>query len=180
MRVSRSVIVSLPLMTMESYTQHRAHREAVHREAQHWEAVHREAQRIASLSAVKLFRSRTQRGGMKLHRSLQLAMVMRSARELMVTSVQLPQTKAAPPPVAEARENRKRRSCGSALSELVPSKRACLWQETPEPQPQGGAFPGLAQVLQRLLRSVHPRAPAAGCGIAAGMSAVHSRAVEAF
>ncbi|XP_072255565.1 immediate early response gene 2 protein [Pyxicephalus adspersus] len=154
---------------MEDYAQLRAHQEAVHREAQ----------RIASLSAVKLLRTRTQRGGMRLHRSLQLAMVMRSARELMVASVQVPEPKPAPP--VEARESRKRRSCGSGLIELVPSKRACLWQETPEPQPQGGAFPGLAEVLQRLLRSVRPQLPG-GCGAPAvlNMSAMHTRAVEAF
>ncbi|KAM9312488.1 immediate early response gene 2 protein [Gastrophryne carolinensis] len=153
------------------------------------EAVHREAQRIASLSAVKLFRSRTQRGGMRLHRSLQLALVMRSARELMAASApptpQPPAPPSTPPPAIavvapEPRENRKRRSCGSRLPGLVPSKRACLSQETPQPQPQGGAFPGLAEVLQRLLRSVqapHNR----GCrGPAIAMPGLHSRAVEAF
>ncbi|XP_068128269.1 immediate early response gene 2 protein [Hyperolius riggenbachi] len=156
---------------MESYAQLLAHQEAVHREAQ----------RIASLSALKLLRTRTQRGGMRLHRSLQLAMVMRSARELMVTSVQLPEPKPVPPPAAEARESRKRRSCGSRLPELVPSKRACLWQETPQPQPQGGAFPGLAQVLQRLLKTVPSQIPG-GCREPgpASLPGVHSRAVEAF
>ncbi|KAM5172420.1 immediate early response gene 2 protein [Mantella aurantiaca] len=155
-------------MTMDGYAQLLAHQEAVHREAQ----------RIASLSAVKLLRSRTQRGGMRLHRSLQLSMVMRSARELMVTSVPVPEPKPAPP---APRESRKRRSCGSGLTELVPSKRACLWQETPEPQPQGGAFPGLAEVLQKLLRSVQTRRPGR-CGTpgAVGMAAVHGRAMEAF
>lgn len=152
---------------MESYTQLLAHQEAVHREAQ----------RIASLSAVKLLRSRTQRGGMRLHRSLQLAMVMRSARDLMVSSVQLPPE---PRLVPEARESRKRRSCGSGIAELVPSKRACLWQETPEPQEQGGAFPGLAEVLQRVLRSVRSRVPPAGCRGPGAVSSVHVRAVEAF
>lgn len=148
----------------------------------HQEAVHREAQRIASLSAVKLLRSRTQRGGMRLHRSLQLAMVMRSARELMVTSLQVPEPKPVPPPPSvEARESRKRRSCGSGIPELVPSKKACLWQETPEPQPQGGAFPGLAEVLQRVLRNVQSRVPG-GCRgpQVISMAAVHGRAVEAF
>ncbi|XP_077326543.1 immediate early response gene 2 protein [Lithobates pipiens] len=156
---------------MESYAQLLAHQEAVHREAQ----------RIASLSAVKLLRSRTQRGGMRLHRSLQLAMVMRSARDLMVSAVQVPEPRPVPPPGAEPRESRKRRSCGSGITELVPSKRACLWQETPEPQEQGGAFPGLAEVLQRVLRSVRSRVPPAGCHRGPGaLSSVHARAVEAF
>ncbi|XP_053320922.1 immediate early response gene 2 protein [Spea bombifrons] len=145
----------------------------------HQEAVHREAQRIASLSAWKLLRSRSQRGGMRLHRSLQLALVMRSARELLISSA--PEPKAAPPPAAAAaaRESRKRRSCGSQVAELVPYKRACLWQETPQPQLQEGAFPGLAQVLQKLLMSsqVVGRCRALGTGHIPG---VNTRAVEAF
>ncbi|KAM4675013.1 immediate early response gene 2 protein [Discoglossus pictus] len=149
----------------------------------HQEAVHREAQRIASLSAWKLLRSRTQRGGMRLHRSLQLALVMRSARDLMCC-VQAPQPEpVTPPPTAVSipRESRKRRSCGPRMPELVPSKKACLWQETPQPQPQGGAFPGLAEVLQRLLSSVPPPLPG-GCRAlgAAHLPGVHSRQVEAF
>lgn len=150
---------------MESYAQLLAHQEAVHREAQ----------RIASLSAVKLLRSRTQRGGMRLHRSLQLSMVMRSARDLMVSSVPVPKPVSPPP-----RESRKRRSCGSGITELVPSKRACLWQETPEPQEQGGAFPGLAEVLQRVLRTVRSRVPPGGCRGPGAVTPVHNRAVEAF
>ncbi|XP_075061149.1 immediate early response gene 2 protein [Mixophyes fleayi] len=147
----------------------------------HQEAVHCEAQRIASLSAWKLLRSRSQRGGMRLHRSLQLAMVMRSARDLILSYAQVPETKPVPPPTVVARESRKRRSCGTRLPELVPSKRACLWQETPEPQPQGGAFPGLAEVLQRLLGAVPPPLPG-GCRSlgAENIHGVHARPVEAF
>lgn len=151
------------------------------------EAVHREAQRIASLSALKLFRSRCQRGGMRLHRSLQLAMVMKSARELIISSAQVPQTKPVPVaavPMEVARESRKRRSCGSRLPEpVLPSKRACLWQETPHPQPQGGAFPGLAEVLQQLLlRTVPPPPLPGGCRSvgAENIPGVHSRPLEAF
>uniref|UniRef100_A0A8C5N383 Immediate early response 2 n=1 Tax=Leptobrachium leishanense TaxID=445787 RepID=A0A8C5N383_9ANUR len=144
--------------------------------AQSQQAVQREAHRIAALSAWKLLRSRSQRGGMRLHRSLQLSLLMRSARELLLEAP-------APPPAAAApqapRESRKRRGCGPALTELVPTKRPCLWQETPQPQPQGGAFPGLAQGLQTLLR-----APGAGgCrGPARGhiMTGATARTVEAF
>ncbi|XP_069834265.1 immediate early response gene 2 protein [Dendropsophus ebraccatus] len=150
------------------------------------EAVNREAQRIASLSALKLFRTRTQRGGMRLHRSLQLAMVMKSARELIISSAQVPLTKPVPTaaaavPMEVTRESRKRRSCGSRLPEAVlPSKRACLWQEPPHPQPQGGAFPGLAEVLQQLLlRAVPPPLPG-GCRAVGTISGVHARALEAF
>ncbi|XP_073443478.1 immediate early response gene 2 protein [Dendrobates tinctorius] len=149
------------------------------------EAVHREAQRIASLSAVKLFRSRSQRGGMRLHRSLQLAMVMKSARELIISSAQAPPAKpAADVPMEVTRESRKRRSCESRLPEpVLPSKRACLWQETPHPQPQGGAFPGLAEVLQQLLlRTVPPPPLPGGCRSvgAETISGVHGRPLEAF
>ncbi|XP_044138845.1 immediate early response gene 2 protein [Bufo gargarizans] len=148
------------------------------------EAVHREAQRIASLSAMKLFRSRVQRGGMRLHRSLQLALVMKSARELIISSAQAPHTKPLPAtvPMEVTRESRKRRSCGSRLPEAVlPSKRACLWQETPHPQPQGGAFPGLAEVLQQLLLRTVPPLPG-GCRTAGAdnMAGVHARVLEAF
>ncbi|KAM8972828.1 immediate early response gene 2 protein [Pelodytes ibericus] len=147
----------------------------------HQEAVHREAQRIASLSAFKLLRTRSQRGGMRLHRSLQLALVMRSARDLLITPVPLPDPTPILAPAVLPRENRKRRSSGSRMAELVPTKRACLWQETPQPQPQGGAFPGLAEVLQRLLSSSMAPVPtgcrALGTGYIHGMN---TRAVEAF
>ncbi|XP_063787227.1 immediate early response gene 2 protein [Pseudophryne corroboree] len=152
----------------------------------HQEAVHCEAQRIASLSAWKMLRSRTQRGGMRLHRSLQLAMVMRSARDLILSYAQAPEPAPAEPPAAAAvvavvRESRKRRSCGSRLLELVPSKRACLWQETPEPQPQGGAFPGLAEVLQRLLGAAPPPLPGSCRPLGSeSLPGVHARPVEAF
>ncbi|KAJ8001684.1 hypothetical protein DPEC_G00172010 [Dallia pectoralis] len=41
-----------------------------------------EAKRIMAVSISKLYASRTQRGGMRLHRSLLLSVVMRSARDL--------------------------------------------------------------------------------------------------
>ncbi|XP_030637873.1 immediate early response 2b [Chanos chanos] len=41
-----------------------------------------EAKRIMALSITKLYSSRTQRGGLRLHRSLLLSMVMRSARDI--------------------------------------------------------------------------------------------------
>ncbi|NP_001163913.1 immediate early response 2 S homeolog [Xenopus laevis] len=146
----------------------------------HQEAVHREAQRIASLSAMKLLRDRTQRGGMRLHRSLQLAMVLRSAHHLIVSTGLPPEQPQAPAaPAARERESRKRRSDGARTGELVPSKRVCLWQVIPRPQPQGGAFPGMAEILQRLLGSV-PRVQPVRCREALGLPGFHSRTVEAF
>lgn len=41
-----------------------------------------EAKRIMALSISKLYSSRTQRGGLRLHRSLLLSLVMRSARDI--------------------------------------------------------------------------------------------------
>ncbi|XP_075433700.1 immediate early response gene 2 protein [Ascaphus truei] len=151
----------------------------------HQDAIHREAQRIASLSAWKMLHTRTQRGGMRLHRSLQLSLVMRSARDLILSSARIPDPSpaaAAAPAPAPARESRKRRGCGAGLTDLVPSKRARLWQEAPQPQPQGGAFPGLAEVLQRLLGVVPPPLPG-GCRSLGGgtqIQGLNARPVEAF
>merc|ERR1712131_95642 len=44
--------------------------------------VNTEAKRIMAVSISKLYASRSQRGGMRLHRSLLLSMVMRSARDI--------------------------------------------------------------------------------------------------
>ncbi|MGH0172337.1 UNVERIFIED_CONTAM: hypothetical protein FKN15_062401 [Acipenser sinensis] len=49
-------------------------------------ALNAEAKRIMALSLGKLYSSRMQRGGMKLHRSLQLSLVMRSARDIYFTA----------------------------------------------------------------------------------------------
>ncbi|XP_066128103.1 immediate early response gene 2 protein [Saccopteryx bilineata] len=48
--------------------------------------VQKEAQRIMTLSVWKIYHSRMQRGGLRLHRSLQLSLVMRSARELYLSA----------------------------------------------------------------------------------------------
>ncbi|XP_078130531.1 immediate early response 2b [Sander vitreus] len=45
-----------------------------------------EARRILAVSISKLYASRTQRGGLRLHRSLLLSMVMRSARDIYHSS----------------------------------------------------------------------------------------------
>ncbi|KFO19521.1 Immediate early response gene 2 protein [Fukomys damarensis] len=123
--------------------------------------VQKEAQRIMTLSVWKMYHSRMQRGGLRLHRSLQLSLVMRSARELYLSAKTLARSSPRP-----ARVGRKRRS--SSLSDgvdtgLVPSKKARLEEqeeaeeassEVPDhllpPLAQAeGAFPNLARVLQR-------------------------------
>ncbi|XP_038627390.1 immediate early response gene 2 protein [Tachyglossus aculeatus] len=48
--------------------------------------VQKEAQRIMTMSVWKMYHSRMQRGGLRLHRSLQLSLVMRSARELYLSA----------------------------------------------------------------------------------------------
>lgn len=48
--------------------------------------VNAEARRILAVSISKLYASRTQRGGLRLHRSLLLSMVMRTARDIYHSS----------------------------------------------------------------------------------------------
>lgn len=48
--------------------------------------VNAEAKRIMTLSLGKLYSSRTQRGGLRLHRSLLLSLVMRTARDIYHTA----------------------------------------------------------------------------------------------
>ncbi|XP_077059794.1 immediate early response 2b [Siphateles boraxobius] len=48
-----------------------------------------EAKRIMALSISKLYSLRTQRGGLRLHRSLLLSMTMRAARDIYHTAQQL-------------------------------------------------------------------------------------------
>ncbi|XP_019717365.1 immediate early response 2b [Hippocampus comes] len=49
--------------------------------------VNAEARRILAVSISKLYASRSQRGGLRLHRSLLLSLVMRSARDIYHSSV---------------------------------------------------------------------------------------------
>lgn len=48
--------------------------------------INAEARRILAVSISKLYASRTQRGGLRLHRSLLLSVVMRSARDIYHSS----------------------------------------------------------------------------------------------
>lgn len=50
-----------------------------------------EAKRIMALSISKLYSSRTQRGGLRLHRSLLLSVTMRAARDIYHAAVLLPE-----------------------------------------------------------------------------------------
>uniref|UniRef100_A0A8C9YIU9 Immediate early response 2b n=1 Tax=Sander lucioperca TaxID=283035 RepID=A0A8C9YIU9_SANLU len=103
-----------------------------------------EARRILAVSISKLYASRTQRGGLRLHRSLLLSMVMRSARDIYHSSRETEgQTSEEPmetsskegcdSEITEDKENmsptkqsRKRRGKASAAPDFLPSKRARL------------------------------------------------------
>uniref|UniRef100_A0A8C2Z5A3 Immediate early response 2b n=2 Tax=Cyclopterus lumpus TaxID=8103 RepID=A0A8C2Z5A3_CYCLU len=66
--------------------------------------VNAEARRILAVSISKLYASRTQRGGLRLHRSLLLSMVMRSARDIYHSSRECEELCGAPPTSEEAME----------------------------------------------------------------------------
>ncbi|XP_058915989.1 immediate early response gene 2 protein [Kogia breviceps] len=93
--------------------------------------VQKEAQRIMTLSVWKMYHSRMQRGGLRLHRSLQLSLVMRSARELYLSAkveaqepeVPLPPARSPDPCLHPPRE-------AEAAAEAAPSD-----GEQPSPEP---------------------------------------------
>ena len=60
-----------------------------------------EARRILAVSISKLYASRTQRGGLRLHRSLLLSLVMRSARDIYHSSREVERPSGAPESAAE-------------------------------------------------------------------------------
>ncbi|MBW04295.1 Immediate early response gene 2 protein, partial [Eschrichtius robustus] len=93
--------------------------------------VQKEAQRIMTLSVWKMYHSRMQRGGLRLHRSLQLSLVMRSARDLYLSAkveaqepeVTLPPARSPDPCLHPPRE-------AEAAAEAAPSD-----GEQPSPEP---------------------------------------------
>ncbi|XP_032691732.1 immediate early response gene 2 protein [Lontra canadensis] len=93
--------------------------------------VQKEAQRIMTLSVWKMYHSRMQRGGLRLHRSLQLSLVMRSARELYLSAkveahepeVPLPPVRSPDPRLNQSRE-------AEAVVEAAPPD-----GEQPSPEP---------------------------------------------
>uniref|UniRef100_A0A8P4KQK4 Immediate early response 2b n=1 Tax=Dicentrarchus labrax TaxID=13489 RepID=A0A8P4KQK4_DICLA len=117
--------------------------------------VNAEARRILAVSISKLYASRTQRGGLRLHRSLLLSLVMRSARDIYHSSRENEGPSCAQPTPEEpmdtgsnpgeltglpddseitedkenlspTRQSRKRRGKASAAPDFLPSKRARL------------------------------------------------------
>uniref|UniRef100_A0A667WI96 Immediate early response 2b n=1 Tax=Myripristis murdjan TaxID=586833 RepID=A0A667WI96_9TELE len=63
--------------------------------------VNAEARRILAVSISKLYASRTQRGGLRLHRSLLLSLVMRSARDIYHSSSRESEGQSGAQPAAE-------------------------------------------------------------------------------
>ncbi|XP_048198368.1 immediate early response gene 2 protein [Perognathus longimembris pacificus] len=94
--------------------------------------VQKEAQRIMTLSVWKMYHSRLQRGGLRLHRSLQLSLVMRSARELYLSAkVDVPEPEFFPSP-ADSLDPRLRPSPREAEA---PAEAAPPDGEPPSPEP---------------------------------------------
>lgn len=95
--------------------------------------INAEARRILAVSISKLYASRTQRGGLRLHRSLLLSMVMRSARDIYHSSREIELTSGALTP-----EEPMDTSCNlqTGLPEPAqpePHSAMCSAESTPEP-----------------------------------------------
>lgn len=85
--------------------------------------VNAEARRILAVSISKLYASRTQRGGLRLHRSLLLSMVMRSARDIYHSSQESVAASGAQPAPEEP---------------MDPSSKPAEQSELPKPRPAAG------------------------------------------
>ncbi|KAF3688015.1 Immediate early response gene 2 protein [Channa argus] len=82
--------------------------------------VNAEARRILAVSISKLYASRTQRGGLRLHRSLLVSLVMRSARDIYHSS----------------RESEVPSDAQSTQEEPMDTSASCGEQTKPQPEPQ--------------------------------------------
>ncbi|CAN9510726.1 unnamed protein product [Ophioblennius macclurei] len=89
-----------------------------------------EARRILAVSISKLYASRIQRGGLRLHRSLLLSLVMRSARDIYHSSREGDTPNDAPPAAKEPMDTNSAPAEQSRLAEPQPHP-----QPQPEPQP---------------------------------------------
>ncbi|KAM9857279.1 immediate early response 2b [Aulostomus maculatus] len=90
--------------------------------------VNAEARRVLAVSISKLYASRTQRGGLRLHRSLLLSLVMRSARDIYHSSRELAE------------------QSGAQLTPAEPMETGSGPEDQPDPQPPvGSAEPPLEE-----------------------------------
>lgn len=90
--------------------------------------VNAEARRILAVSISKLYASRTQRGGLRLHRSLLLSLVMRSARDIYHSSRE--SESSGPQPVTPVQEEEEEKE------EEQPMDTGSGSVEQPEPEPE--------------------------------------------
>nr|XP_056722368.1 immediate early response gene 2 protein [Euleptes europaea] len=98
--------------------------------------VQKEAQRIMTMSVWKMYHSRMQRGGLRLHRSLQLSLVMRNARDLYLSA---------------KLEEEDEMAAGAGPGEDLAARQPPLGLQAASPRPPEGppSPPGL-QALERL------------------------------
>ncbi|XP_053442293.1 immediate early response gene 2 protein isoform X3 [Nycticebus coucang] len=103
--------------------------------------VQKEAQRIMTLSVWKMYHSRMQRGGLRLHRSLQLSLVMRSARELYLSAkveAHEPEASFQPAHSSDPLLNPPREAGAGALDGEQPSLEPIDTQEAPRAEEVSG------------------------------------------
>ncbi|KAM8880177.1 immediate early response 2b [Spinachia spinachia] len=96
--------------------------------------VNAEARRILAVSISKLYASRAQRGGLRLHRGLLLSVVMRSARDIYHSSRECDEPCGAQPTSEELMETACSPQEQAALPEPVPVRE-------PEPEPEQEPHP---------------------------------------
>ncbi|XP_041641301.1 immediate early response 2b [Cheilinus undulatus] len=151
--------------------------------------VNAEARRILAVSISKLYASRTQRGGLRLHRSLLLSLVMRSARDIYHSSRESEGPTAEEPmdTSSDPREEQQQQEAGVPEPEpaLISSEPDCLEEETTEdkenlsPTRQSRKRRGKASAAPDFLPSKRARlepgeeryaAPLGSCRVGAGDS----------
>lgn len=96
--------------------------------------VNAEARRILAVSISKLYASRTQRGGLRLHRSLLLSMVMRSARDIYHSSRESEEPSGAQPTPEEPMDTGSNPGEQSGLPEAQPELQPALSSAEPPPE----------------------------------------------
>lgn len=96
--------------------------------------INTEARRILAVSISKLYASRTQRGGLRLHRSLLLSMVMRSARDIYHSSREIELTSGAQLTPEEPMDTSSNPQTGlPEPAQSEPHSAMCSAEPTPEP-----------------------------------------------
>ncbi|XP_006876495.1 PREDICTED: immediate early response gene 5 protein [Chrysochloris asiatica] len=107
-----------------------------------------EAHRIVSISLGKIYNSRVQRGGIKLHKNLLVSLVLRSARQVYLSDpcpglylAGPAESSLAPPPPPQQQLGEPMAKSSAGWGEPPPLAARAAWQE-PEPQPERPVGPG--------------------------------------